>query len=94
MEQKLYFKNGDDLKRKVCELLDNCVDFKVTGTCITIERENNVRIKYSTKEGIKEKEIFVEGFFMQDIVKNLYGMYHIDEITGEPCIIMAIEIIK
>ena len=94
MEQNIYFKNKEDLKRKVCELINNCIDFKVTENCITFEIADNVIITYMTKTGLKTKKIFVEGYFLNDIVKNLYAKYDIDVLVGEPCRITGIEKIE
>ena len=85
MKQNLYFRNGDDLKKKVFELIDKCTDFTVTGNCITIEKPKNVRIVCKVKNGIKIKDIYVDAFFMQDIVEKIYSTINIEELIGEPC---------
>lgn len=94
MKQNLYFRNGEDLKRKVCELIDRCVDFTVVGNCIEIEEPNNVKITCKVENGMKTKEIYINGFLMQDIVEKIYRTVDIEELFGEPCRIIKVEILE
>ena len=94
MKQNIYFRNGEDLKMKVCELIDRCIDFAVTGDCITIEIPNNVKITCKVENGIKTKEIYIDAFFMQDVIEKIYSTINIEELFGEPCRIIKIEIIE
>ncbi|UYL88420.1 hypothetical protein [Microvirus sp.] len=94
MKQNIYFRNGEDLKKKVCELIDRCVDFTVTGDCIIIEKPNNVRITCKVENGMKTKEIYIDGFLMQDIVEKIYRTVNIEELFGEPCRIIKVEILE
>ena len=94
MKQNLYFRNGEDLKKKVCELIDRCVDFTVTGDCIVIEMQDNVRITCKVENGIKTKDIYIDGFIMQDVVEKIYKTVNIEELFGEPCRIIKVEILK
>ena len=94
MKQNIYFRNGEDLKKKVCELIDKCVDFKVEGDYIIIEKPNNVKITCKVEGGIKTKEIFVDAFFMPDIVDRIYKQFNLEELIGEPNRIIKIEILE
>lgn len=94
MKQNLYFRNSEELKKKVCELIDKCVDLTVTGDCITIEKGNNVKITCKVENGIKTKEIYIDAFFMQDIVAKIYSTIDIENLMGEPCRIIKIEILE
>lgn len=94
MEQKLYFRNGEDLKKKACELIDYCVDFTVTGDCIVIDKPNNVRITCKVENGTKTKEIYIDGFSIQDIIQKIYNTVDIERLFGEPCRIIKIELIE
>lgn len=94
MKQNIYFRNGEDLKKKVCELIDKCVDFAVTGDRIVIERPNNVRITCRVENGMKTKEIYIDGFIMQDIIEKIYKTVDIEKLFGEPCRIIKVEILE
>ena len=72
MKQKIHFRNGEDLKKKACELIDKCIDFKVEADYIIIEKPNNVRITCKVKNGMKTKKIFVDAFLMSDVVNLIY----------------------
>ena len=94
MKQNIYFRNSEDLKKKACELIDKCVDFAIKGDCITIEKPNNVKITCKIENGVKAKEIYIDAFFMQDIVEKIYSTINIEELIGEPCRIIKIEILE
>lgn len=94
MKQNIYFRNGENLKKKVCELIDRGVDFKVEGDSIIIEKPNNVRITCKVENGIKTKEIFVDAFFMPDIVDHIYKHFNLEELMGEPARLIKIEILE
>ena len=94
MKQNTYFRNGEDLKKKVCELIDRCIDSTVTGVHIVIERPNNVRITCKVENGMKTKEIYIDGFLMQDIIEKIYKTVNIEELFGEPCRIIKVEILE
>ena len=94
MKQNIYFRNGEDLKKKACELIDNCIDFKVEGDRIVIEKPNNVKITCKVENGIKIKEIYIDGFLMLDIIEKIYKTVDIEELFGEPCRIIKIEILE
>nr|DAF82913.1 MAG TPA: hypothetical protein [Microviridae sp.] len=83
MEQNIYFKNEEDLKTKVCELIDNWVEFTVKGYCITIKRKENIHVLYKCKSGIKEKKFYVEGNTLYDKIKNLYANVIFEKEFGE-----------
>lgn len=94
MKQNLFFKNREDFKKKMCALYDQCVDFKVEGDCIIIEKPDNVRITCRVEGGIKTKEISVDAFFMPDIVDRIYKQFDLEELIGEPNRIIKIEILE
>ena len=86
MEQNIYFRNGEDLKRKACELIDNCTDFKVIGNCITIEKEDNVLIEYKCASGTIKKTMYIEGENMLSIINNIYktvNLYNVFKENGK-----------
>lgn len=94
MKQNLYFRNEEDLKKKVCELIDKCIDFAVAGNCIEIEKPNNVKITCKVENGMKMKEIYIDGFLMQDIVEKIYRTVDIEELFEEPCRIVKVELLE
>lgn len=94
MKQNIYFRNGEDLKKKVCELIDNCVDFKVEGDRIIIEKPNNVRITCKVENGMKTKEIFVDAFLMSDVVDLICKKFDLEEMMGEPARLIKVEILE
>lgn len=94
MKQSIYFKNGEDLKKKVCELIDKCIDFTVKGDLIMIEMRDNVRITCKVENGIKTKDIYIDSFLMIDIIEKIYKTVDIEELFGEPCRIIKIEILE
>ena len=94
MKQNIYFRNREDLKKKACELIDKCVDFAIKEDCITIEKPNNVKITCKIENGVKAKEIYIDAFFMQDIVEKIYSTINIENLFGEPCRIIKIEILE
>ena len=94
MKQNIYFRNGEDLKKKVCELIDKCIDFTVAGNRIEIEKPNNVKIACKVENGMKAKEIYIDGFLMQDIVEKIYRTVDMEELFGEPCRIVKVELLE
>ena len=94
MKQNIYFRNGEDLKKKVCELIDRYADFTVVGNCIEIEKPDNVKITCKIKNEMKTKGIYIDGLLMQDIVEKIYRTVNIEELFGEPGRIMKVEILE
>lgn len=94
MKQDNYFRNGEDLKKKVCELIDRCIDSTVTGVHIVIERPNNVRITCKVENEIKTKDIYIDDFLMIDIIEKIYKTVNIEGLFGGPCRIIKIEILE
>lgn len=94
MKHNIYFKNREDLKKKACELIDKYVDFATKEDCITIKKPNNVKITCKIENRIKTKEIHIDAFFMQDIVEKIYSTINIEDLFGEPCRIIKIEILE
>lgn len=94
MKRNLYFKNKEDLKKRVTELIESDQIFTVNGCLISIEVQDNVRITYKCKSGIKTKDIWVNAFFMEDIVNIIYKDINIKEMMGEEGRIIKIEILE
>lgn len=94
MEKNIYFRNGEDLKKKACELIDNRTDFTVTGNCITIEEEDNVLIEYKCASGIIKKTMYIEGENMLSIINNIYKTVNLFNVFKENGKIISVKVIE
>lgn len=94
MEQKIYFKNKVDLKKKACELIDNLVDFKTVENCIIIKKKPNIHVLYKCKSGLKEKEFYIEAQTMLETVNTLYAQINLEKEFGEIGRIVSVGIIR
>lgn len=94
MKQNIYFKNSDDLKKKVLELIENCTDFTVTGDCITFEQKDNIVIEYKCKSGTIRKTLYVEGENIFKIINNIYATIDLYNVFGENGCVVGVKIIK
>lgn len=94
MKQNIYFKNAEDLKKKTLELIDDNKIFTINGYLISIEVQDNVRITCKCRSGIKTKDIWIDAFFMEDIVKIIYKDIDINDLMGEEGRIIKVEILE